>query len=363
MNDFNGVNPNGEQDANARVFKVVNGRVSPVKVSIRNGSLASQAVGPPLSNFEMSCTNRRFANIGEKLLGDGVIPLGKQKVFTQDSVLGALVHPSGKGLRDSYSTLIQQAFRSQFWGSPQLVTIDNDQFTLMEANFSLFFGLAVQLYEATLISDQAPLDRFLAGKSSALTAQQKLGKQVFEGQARCDQCHGGTLLASAKNGGSRVDRFFNIAVRPNSEDAGDALDPGKGLFKVSILRNIELTGPYFHNGGQATLRQVVDFYNRGGDFPSKFTDSAIRPLGLNDDQKDALVAFLLAATDERVRFEKAPFDHPQLFVPDGHPGDEFGVTDNGNGEAMTTLREIPAVGAGGLGSPIRTFLNLSPFQP
>ena len=72
---------------------------------------------------------------------------------------------------------------------------------------------------------------------------------------------------------------------------------------------MELSGPYFHTGDKATLRQVVDFYNRGGDFPNQFTDSAIRPLGLTETEKNALVSLLVAMTDDRVRFERAPDQH------------------------------------------------------
>ncbi len=79
------------------------------------------------------------------------------------------------------------------------------------------------------------------------------------------------------------------------------------------LRNIELAGPYFHSGGQATLEQVIDFYARGGDF----ANNALRAFNATPAQKAALVAFLKALTDDRVRFERAPFDHPELCVPIG----------------------------------------------
>jgi hypothetical protein len=97
-----------------------------------------------------------------------------------------------------------------------------------------------------------------------------------------------------------------------------------GSFKAPQLREVELTGPYFHNGGKLTLRQVVDFYVRGGDFPvtnSHHRDFNIINLNaelqsdLSEEEKVALVDFLLELTDDRVRFERAPFDHPQVIVP------------------------------------------------
>ena len=100
----------------------------------------------------------------------------------------------------------------------------------------------------------------------------------------------------------------------------------------------------------ATLEQVVEFYNRGNDFAQQNRDNVrnfIRPLGLTADEKGALVAFLKSLTDERVRFERAPFDHPQIFVPDGHPGDRSQVVNDGSGKAADDLIEVKAVGAGG----------------
>jgi hypothetical protein len=70
-------------------------------------------------------------------------------------------------------------------------------------------------------------------------------------------------------------------------------------------------------------------------------------LDLSATQKANLVAFLKALTDERVRFEKAPFDHPQLFVPNGHPTNQLQVTDDCNGNAEDIVLELPAVGRKG----------------
>jgi hypothetical protein len=143
-----------------------------------------------------------------------------------------------------------------------------------------------------------------------------------------------------------------------------------GAFKVPGLRNVELTGPYFHNGGQATLRQVIMFYERQGDFSNENAADLLSPLvGIDfiEQDEEPLVAFLRSLTDDRVRKEKAPFDHPQLFVPDGHAGDHAALTCTDGPEACDTLREIPAVGregrkAAGL-PPLGTFLGLDPMAP
>jgi hypothetical protein len=64
-------------------------------------------------------------------------------------------------------------------------------------------------------------------------------------------------------------------------------------------------------------------------------------------------------TDDRVRYERAPFDHPQLFITNGHPGDQNAVTNDGSGQATTTLVELPAVGRYGLSTPQPNFLGVS----
>ena len=437
--EFNGVNPFGSRDANARVYKATTpSNLEQVKVSLKNSSLASQAVGPPLSSFEMSANGRTFEEIGDKFgpsdkrvhsaakgqklprkMAKKILPLrplGKQIVHPSDSVLGSYSRVSQPGLKTpTYQQLIEAAFKPEWWKSNEVIQISTDgsrtvinrpdrdlttrEYTLMEYNFPLFFGLAVQMYESTLVSDDTPVDKFLAGDNSALTAQQQAGLDIFKSK-RCIDCHVGAELTNASVRNVQKQRlkfvaanlvqdngFNNIGVTPTVEDLGlGDVDPfgnplsesrlaaqgrfkeifgedpnitvganvnveADGAFKTPGLRNVELTAPYFHNGGQLTLRQVVDFYSRGGDF------GGLQVLNLTEEQKEALVAFMKGLTDERVRFDKAPFDHPQLFVPNGHPGNQTSVTDDGTGKATDALLEIPAVGRNGLGAPLPNFLT------
>src|ERR1041385_7625385 len=102
-------------------------------------------------------------------------------------------------------------------------------------------------------------------------------------------------------------QLSGAAVSPSPGRPGDGLTAAplscgddiarNGFFKTPMLRNIALTAPYFHNGGQLTLEQVVEFYNRGGDFPDGFDqipliDPNIVPLGLTTQEKTDLVDFL-----------------------------------------------------------------------
>jgi cytochrome c peroxidase len=161
-----------------------------------------------------------------------------------------------------------------------------------------------------------------------------------------------------------------------------------GDFKAAGLRNVELTGPYFHDGGKLTLAQVVDFYSRGGDFATtNATHRDFNIMNLEEDiqakmtpeQEVALIDYLLTFTDERVRREQAPFDHPEIFVPldgrapentFGRPGFVAGTTGDclGIAGAGPCFRQIPAVGAAGLpaGGTVDSFMgvtNIRPNQP
>jgi hypothetical protein len=146
-----------------------------------------------------------------------------------------------------------------------------------------------------------------------------------------------------------------------------------GSFKIPNLRNIELQGPYFHHGGTLTLKQAVEFYARHGDFadvndPNIDVGLAmVQNIGHED--ADLIVEFLLALTDERVRNEQAPFDHPQLFIPDGHP-DSGAHPKLGASYLPDNYIELPAVGADGRStlppgpwpmgnSPLPNFMGIS----
>ena len=109
--------------------------------------------------------------------------------------------------------------------------------------------------------------------------------------------------------------------------------------------------------------QVVDHYNRGGDFGNdnrENLDVDIQPLGLTPDEKLYLVKFLLTLTDERVRMEKAPFDHPSLCMPNGHTVDGLPSSYGMNAAEAKPLC-LSEVGQNGRTSGILPFLNLSPF--
>jgi hypothetical protein len=131
-----------------------------------------------------------------------------------------------------------------------------------------------------------------------------------------------------------------------------------GAFKTPSLRNVELTGPYMHNGSMSTLEQVVEFYNRGGNFVNDEGDPDIGPIGLNAQQKADLVAFLKSLTDARVRSQSAPFDHPSLLLSTGAAGNDQAVQPSspGSTQAKDDSTVIPQVGKNGsIVFPIKPF--------
>jgi cytochrome c peroxidase len=373
---FSGATPFGESDTRANVVVLRDGEPVREVVRIGNSSLASQAVGPPVNDVEMSSQGRTWQKIGKRMLP--LRPLALQRVDPEDSVLGPHANAEGPGLMHSftYLHLVQAAFQPEYWGVPDPAE-----------NFPLYFGLAVQAYQATLVSAGSRFDWFSEGDEGALTAEEQLGLRLFRSRGECDDCHRGPEFTTASFTSIRIrgpvqrartglladTGFFHTGVSPAAEDAGlegsddfgrpfsvaaarnqDGRLGIRGAFKTPGLRNIEFTGPYFHNGGQATLEQTIEFYNRGGDFPgSPNLSPDIRRLNLNREERAALVAFLKALSDDRVRFERAPFDHPELCVPAGH--DALVADERFPLSAADRWAGIPAVGRNGNPVPLQTF--------
>lgn len=454
-NLFNGVNHLGARDPEAHVMASVGDELVEVQVALVNSSLASQAVGPIVNDIEMAAPGRTAQELARDLrkgvrgrrLGrrvHGSRPLQQQLVDPSDSVLGPLSRYPERGLRArSYNEMIREAFQDKYWQSRKLIRLaddgtisivprrdrnpDTEEYTLLEYNFALFFGLAVQLYEATLVSDDTPWDRFRREHPGAtdpalnpwtntdpghISRFALFGAHLFNDRTRgpnnlrCSNCHESAELTDASvrriglaaNGpvrnrdGNVIDKGFNnIGIRPTDDDLGvganDAFGPlshskrlfpneppasfdgaavtkgfgVEGAFKVPSLRNVALTAPYFHNGDTHSLRDAVLLYSRGGNVaPITQTDGTpIEPLGIanmTSDEADAVVAWLESLTDERVRIAAAPFDHPQLFVPNGHPGDQTRVERAAPGFAKDEMVEIPMTGAAG-GPPLPGFLE------
>jgi cytochrome c peroxidase len=397
-NMFNAATPFGPADARAEVLVNAGGTLRPETVRVDGSSLASQAVGPPLNAVEMSFDGRAWMYLGRKMLM--LPPLARQAVAADDSVFGPSADGAPTGLRSdvSYASLVRAAFQPAYWSSPAVVDITgrvvanageptrSGEFNQMSYNFGLFFGLAVQAYESTLVSDDTPVDRFLSGDTEALTAIQQQGLDEFrDGGSQCTQCHQGPELSAAglttAVRGNALDPralgFFRTGVSAIEDDPGTAgLDAfgaplfpaapngrANGAFKAPGLRNVEFTGPYFHTGGAATLEQVMEFYARNGDVPAGGNlGPGMGNIRLSQQERAELVEFLKALTDDRVRFERAPFDHPSLCVPVGYAENPAGVltpdASTGGSAAADSWALVPAAGRNGNPVPLQTFTEL-----
>ncbi|HET7883307.1 MAG TPA: cytochrome c peroxidase, partial [Acetobacteraceae bacterium] len=458
-NTFNGVNPFGLRataaDPTARVYTTDGTTATPQALQLNNMSAASQAVGPILSTVEMACQNETFAKLARSMMDAHV--LQTQPVAATDSVFGSMpigaIAAGGMGLTVTYRQLVEAAFQPAYWQDAHFYSINHVNgeisrvadgkagYLIDELNFSMFFGLAIDAYERTLVSDKSPFD------TNTMSGAAQEGMNLFVNNANCVACHDGPLFSKATTfrgdtsfesiermqmaelGTALYDNgFYNIGVRPAFEDLGvGGLDPYgnplsftrqfvlapgttnigvdrftiypcgliipfeplhcnsvppatttrnqqiavDGSFKAPSLRNVALTPPYFHNGGQKSLADVVAFYNRGGDRRSisggdtsgtgalgrpvptsapvtsgmggSNADLDVARLGLSSLQQAYIVEFLKALTDPRVACHMAPFDHPGLTIFNG----QIAQDTKGDGNADDERSAIQAVGAGG----------------
>ncbi len=163
---------------------------------------------------------------------------------------------------------------------------------------------AIAAYEATRLSGNSAYDRWDAGDPTALDERQRQGWRLFFGKAACNQCHLGPNLTDS--------RFHNLGVGfrpppPGADPRTGFADPGRarvtgkvedtGAFKTPTLRDVSRRAPYMHDGSVATLREVVELYDRGG-VPNPWLSPEVKPLGLSAADREALVAFLLSLDGE-----------------------------------------------------------------
>jgi cytochrome c peroxidase len=175
---------------------------------------------------------------------------------------------------------------------------------------------ALASYVRTILSGDAPYDRYINGDRGALSSLGQAGLQIFRGKGNCTACHVGPNFSDEKfhdtgvgwqsASGSTVailvdEGRFAISHRPKDQ----------GAFKTPTLREVARTAPYMHNGSLATLEAVVDFYDQGGR-PNPQLDAELRPLHLSTTEKRALIAFLKTLSG-RIH------DGPSVLIAHGPP--------------------------------------------
>jgi cytochrome c peroxidase len=143
---------------------------------------------------------------------------------------------------------------------------------------------ALASYVRSILSGDSPYDRFVAGDRAALSADALAGMQIFRGPGHCSACHIGPNFSD--------EQLHNTGVAWRDGRLGDA-GAGRGEFKTPTLREVARTSPYMHDGSLATLEEVVEYYDRGGN-ANPGLDPELLPLRLSKEDKRALVAFLRA---------------------------------------------------------------------
>jgi len=257
-----------------RALQVFKDPITGATVLPSGAALESQALGPPASDVEMAHTGRDWNDIAARMAASKPLALSPSVPAALNNWIGGR----------SYPELFTEAF-----GSPEVTPVR--------------IAMAIATYERTLFSDRTPFD------VRDLTAAEARGFEVFS-QSDCNNCHTTPLFSH--------NEFENIGVRPATEDTGRFAITQRtddlGRFRSPSLRNVELRAPYMHNGRFQTLEEVVEFYDRGGDFPG-ISRTRLRVLRLTAQQKSDLVAFMKRPlTDPRVAAETAPFDRPMLYA-------------------------------------------------
>jgi cytochrome c peroxidase len=167
---------------------------------------------------------------------------------------------------------------------------------------------AIAAYERTILSGDAPYDRFKAGNESALSEAGQRGMKLFFGKGQCSACHVGSNFTD--------NAFHNVGVGIDKAkpDLGrfeqTKLEGDRGSFKTPTLREIARTGPYMHDGSLATLEEVVEHYAKGG-LANPQLDEGIFKLNLSEQEKADLVTFL----EEGLSSESYP-DHEAPELPE-----------------------------------------------
>ena len=225
---------------------------------------------PPVSNaayLPLQFWDGRAQTLEEQAKGpiENPVEMGS----THEAMISTLADLEG------YTAEFEQVF------GPGPVTVDN-------------VAKAIAAFERTVVTTDSPFDRFVRGDENALTPLEKKGLEVFNGKGHCTACHWGSNFSDG--------RFHNLGAKQTGPQATDngrfdvTKDPADmRAFKTPTVRDAALRPPYMHSGGEATLRDVVVFYNSGGSRQDKNLDPLMVPLGLSGREVEALVAFMTRA--------------------------------------------------------------------
>ena len=149
---------------------------------------------------------------------------------------------------------------------------------------------AIATFERTIVSGQAPFDEWISGREDAIQDDAKAGFDLFNGKAECAKCHNEWLFTDSG--------FHDIGLAGSDPGRGQHLHLSamQSAFKTPTLRNVDRRAPYMHDGSAATLEQVIEFYDKGGEAKRPSLAPEIQPLHLSTQEKKQLLAFMKTLT-------------------------------------------------------------------
>ena len=262
----------------------------------------------PLTNEKIELGQRLFTD--RRLSRDGTIACASchdpARAFSDGRVTAIGVF--GRTGRRNAPALINRGYGRAFFWDARTTTLeeqvlrpieDPNEMDLPADEAAARVGLdratvsqSLASYVRSILSGDAPYDRFVNGDRSALSAVEQAGLQIFRGRGNCTACHVGPNFSDERL------HDTGVAWSPSTSqftDEGRATVTRRledlGAFKTPTLREVARTAPYMHDGSLATLEAVVDFYSDGGR-PNPHLDPEIRPLHFSAEEKQILIAFL-----------------------------------------------------------------------
>ena len=253
----------------------------------------------PLTSEKIELGRRLFSD--RRLSRDGSISCSTchdpKRSFFDDRAVAVGVF-GRKGRRNSPALINRGYGRSFFWDGRAatleeqvLKPIEDHEMDLPISEAAARVGLtpdeisrALASFVRSILSGDSPFDRFVNGNRTALSPDQQAGLALFRGKANCVSCHVGPNFTD--------ERLHNTGVAWRDGKFTDT-GAGNGDFKTPTLREVARTAPYMHDGSVATLEDVIEYYDRGGN-RNPALDSELHPLHLSDVEKQNIVVFLVA---------------------------------------------------------------------
>ena len=199
----------------------------------------------------------------------------------EEQAKGPITNPIEMGMADHDTTVKKIAaiagYKPLFKAAFGDETVDIDR-----------IAKAIATFERTIVSGDSPFDKYQAGDKTAMNESAVRGLDLFKNKARCSVCHAGLNFTDEK--------YHNLGVGYGKDQGRMDFtknEADNGQFRTPTLRNIVDTAPYMHDGSEATLMDVVEFYDKGGE-KNPHLDKEMKPLELTDQEKNDLVEFMKA---------------------------------------------------------------------